>query len=185
MIKKDNIFFGVSIVLLLLLVVLYKNFLNLKTEHNILKSEGLTTYAEPEDDTTNYKKGDVFYSVQGVDLKHQNVTLPILNYKKKVLVFTSSECSFCKEYYPTINTLVKEQPNLVVKVLQTQTSPEDNAAFLKANNYNFEIVTVSDAVFSDLNVFYTPTTFILNADNTVAEVFDYAVPLDKIKAILE
>jgi hypothetical protein len=69
--------------------------------------------------------------------------------------------------------------------LQTQTSPEDNAAFLKANNYNFEIVTVSDAVFSDLNVFYTPTTFILNADNTVAEVFDYAVPLDKIKAILE
>jgi hypothetical protein len=42
------------------------------------------------------------------------------------------------------------------------------------------MLTVEDIIFDKLNIMYTPTTFVLNSDNTVKAIIDTPVYLEEL-----
>ncbi len=184
MLKKDNIFFVISCILLLIVLFIYKKNLNLQLENKLLKLEkksaNTDSYNAELEEKPVYKIGDVFSTIVGLDSEGHLTQQPSLTTENKVLIFSSGNCSFCEDYYPTLDSLARQNPNISLNVVQSDTSPELNLAFLKSNNFAFKMLTVEDIIFDKLNIMYTPTTFVLNSDNTVKAIIDTPVYLEEL-----
>lgn len=178
MFKKENIFFFISCGLLLTLLFVYKNYVHLRTEHNLLKNKisnndiEFTNYSLDKDYRPFYTKGDIFQAISAFTTEDKVTQQPQAIDVKKILIFASGDCVYCKDYYPSIDSLVREVPDLNLYVLQSDTTPSENSEFLKSNKFKFNMLTVEDSIYANLNIAYTPTTFFLNSDNTISTFFD-------------
>ncbi|WP_299437470.1 TlpA disulfide reductase family protein [uncultured Aquimarina sp.] len=101
--------------------------------------------------------------------KDSNVGLDDLTKeKKKLLVFTREDCSYCEDYYPELNKFAKKySTSFDVVVIKLDSNVKDTQKTLDEKKYYFEILKGNEKVFMDYHIQSTPTTYLLNKNNEI------------------
>ncbi len=92
------------------------------------------------------------------------------NEKRKILVFGSKDCNYCKEYYPELHNFSKEYTNLDVIVIEEGSTVEDLKKHSKESQYSFVQLVGTLKVINDYQVESTPTTYLLDEKNNIVRV---------------
>ncbi len=95
------------------------------------------------------------------------VSLASMNTTKKILVFSSPDCHYCTEYYPELDKFTKANSDVAVVVIQAASTPERNKELITDNEYTFKVLAGDETVALSYRIQGTPTTIILDKDNTV------------------
>lgn len=106
------------------------------------------------------------------DTSNNSVTLDRLSrFKQKILAFTNSECDYCKGFFPALNQFNnKYQEQFEVIVLHLGGSIEENKKLLAQNQYSFVLLDADLETFSNYEIDFTPTIFVLDAFNYVEKI---------------
>ncbi|WP_299438852.1 TlpA disulfide reductase family protein [uncultured Aquimarina sp.] len=103
-----------------------------------------------------------------INKENKEVSLATLSKeKKKILVFSSSTCQYCQDYYPELDKYTKENQEIEVIVIQAESTPEENEKLITNNNYSFDILVADQQVWQDYQIQATPTTIILDENNKI------------------
>jgi len=167
-----------SIALLILItVVVFNNFqlFQLQQINNRMQKSTanmaiqLKTFMTPPPAPESIATGTIAPEFTLKDSNNQNISLANLQKeKKKILVFSSSTCPYCEEYYPSLDKYEKEHGDEVeIIVVQAASTPEQNKKFLSDHNYNFKVLVADQKTMADYNVVGTPTTIVLDTSNNV------------------
>jgi len=122
------------------------------------------------------------------DINNQVVSLESLSKeRKKIVVFSSAYCPYCEDYYPELDKFSKSNKDIDVVVIQAESTPESNKKFIEDNKYHFNILSSEHSVVQDYKISSTPTTVILDKNNTVlsASIAASQNDLNNLLGILE
>jgi len=104
--------------------------------------------------------------------------------KKKILVFSSNTCHFCKEFYPKLASFNETNPDISLVLVQSGATQEENKVFLETHKYFDKVLVEESSVAKDYLVSGTPTSVLLSENNTVLKVSSGVSALDKINEVL-
>lgn len=167
--SKDNTFFIISIILLVILTWGYGKYKALENELVLIKFD-----TNPTEKESFYKKGDMFPFIEGISIHNTTKKYPLTSGdRRKLLVFSSETCPYCQEFYPTLDSIDLLQ-NIDVIVLQGNSTPKSIKKLVKEKKYHFDIVSISDSIFNKYKIYSTPTSFLLNKDLTLRKQFNYS-----------
>lgn len=111
------------------------------------------------------------------DLNGNKVTLSELKGKKILLNFWATWCPPCRREMPDMEKVYQENKansDFVILAVNLGEKKETVQAFVKANNYNFLVLSDADkAVAKEYNIMSIPTSIFINSDGSVLEVKDY------------
>lgn len=97
------------------------------------------------------------------DSRNEEVSLADFRGRKVMLVFSSSDCRFCKEMYPELKQLTAETSTTTsVVMLQLRSTPEENQSLSIEQGFNFPVLVASKQVFLDYGVRGTPFSILVN-----------------------
>ncbi len=126
-----------------------------------------TDHVQTEEKSNYLKKGTIApsfsYPDENGDTVHENYS----NKKYTLLVFSSSQCPYCMEFYPVLDAFQKANTNTEVLVLQEFSTPESNKKFLDSTKYNFKMLAAVDEVYDNYKIDATPTCVFLDSEHTV------------------
>jgi peroxiredoxin len=91
-----------------------------------------------------------------------------------LIIFSSHECSACKNMYASLANFLTRNPELYV-VLLTVGTPDANAQFIEdyslSNFANFTVGGITENTWTSLGVIGTPTLVLTKGDNKIAGVW--------------
>ncbi len=106
-----------------------------------------------------------YFSVKmtnGVHFSNENLDLG----KKKLFVFTNSECMACQALYPELDVFQNRYiETFDVYVFQIGTTFHENKAFIDQYKYRFVMLEGDENLFVNFQINLTPTLFVLNENN--------------------
>jgi thiol-disulfide isomerase/thioredoxin len=119
--------------------------------------------------------GDKFGSFRGTDLEGKPVAVNFdENNLKKIVLFSSISCPFCKKQNPKWNQLIEKidrQKYEVVELFRDKESRNQVAAYLKANSFSNEdsvkVFLVGDEFLKEKKLNGTPITLIVGQNGVV------------------
>ncbi|WP_299834710.1 TlpA disulfide reductase family protein [uncultured Tenacibaculum sp.] len=92
----------------------------------------------------------------------------LLQYKKKLLVFTDRTCDHCTAFYPELEKFAQKHKNdFYVVAIQYDTNTEQLQKFTSEKKYHFNMLAANDAVFIDYKIMGTPTIMLLDEKNFI------------------
>jgi len=107
------------------------------------------------------------------DLEGKVWSLKELQGKTVVLNFWFTSCAPCIKEIPELNKLVDEYKNKEVVFLGiTFNTPEHVDAFLKKRAFNYIQLPNSDKIISKYNIFYFPTSFVIDKHGIIKGVLE-------------
>lgn len=117
-----------------------------------------------------------------MDLENQEVSLQkvLEDLGKPVfLVFSSVNCSACKEFWPTLKQFYDQHPDLQF-IMISKGEISESAQMAKEQRFGFPILPWSDEVASSYSVPGTPYFFVISKDQII--VFSgFSVQLDEVE----
>jgi peroxiredoxin len=117
------------------------------------------------------------------DLVNQEVSLNDFVGGKVLLVFSSTTCSSCQQFWPTLTKFKQSHPNLNFLMISKGT-PEESQGMIKAQNFDFPVIPWEESVADSYKVPGVPYFYVL--DETQKIIFaGFGDELDKSDAVLE
>ncbi|WP_159439406.1 thioredoxin domain-containing protein [Tenacibaculum agarivorans] len=81
--------------------------------------------------------------------------------QNKLIVFSSSDCDYCVDYYDTLNKFHISNPEIKIVILEKGYGND------KTINSNFKKYNISEDVLIENNINTTPTTLFLDSNNYI------------------
>ncbi len=81
---------------------------------------------------------------------------------KTLLIFSSSQCSVCSEFYPDIQEFTQNQETIATAVIQLDANKDENLEMLQKNKYDFTLLAGNHDIFNLYKVTSTPTSVLIN-----------------------
>ena len=96
-----------------------------------------------------------------------------------LLVFTWTDCIYCKEMYPELTQFSEKYPNIHT-IMISRGTPEANQELLSQQGFLFPVLQANDDIYEDYNVPGTPFFYYLNEDGNIQTLF-FANSLEDIE----
>ncbi len=108
------------------------------------------------------------------DTSGREISIDEWNGYSVLIIFSSHECSACKNMYASLANFLTRNPELYV-VLLTVGTPDENVQFLKdyslSNFANFTVGAITEETWISLGVIGTPTLVLTKGDNKIGGVW--------------
>lgn len=121
------------------------------------------------------------------DLEGNVWSLNELHGKTVILNFWFTSCAPCIKEIPELNMLVQQYKNKdVVFLALTYNTQQQVESFLKKRAFNYAQLTDSSAVIEKYNVFYFPTSFVIDKNGMVKGVLESSAAIyQDLKTIID
>ena len=106
-------------------------------------------------------------------------TLDDISGQPALLVFTWTDCIYCKEMYPELARFSQKYLDINT-VMISRGTPEANQELFLNQEFSFPILQADDSVYEDYNVPGTPFFYYLNEDGYIQTLF-FANSLEDIE----
>jgi len=159
---------------LILLALIVCNFLLIR-QNLQLKADIKDLIAEQK-----IQVGAKFSEFKGVNLENNQIAFTYNQNKlKKIILYSSANCPFCKQQNPYWTEVIKQIDNQKYEVLELFRDREDKskvASYLNANGYELENSSVkflflADEFLQENKLNSTPTTLLVNENGIVEKVW--------------
>jgi peroxiredoxin len=116
------------------------------------------------------------------DVFNHEVSLNDFIGRKVVLVFSSTTCSVCQQFWPTLNEFKQSHPDLNFLMVSKGT-PEESQEMIRAQNFAFPVVPWEESIVSSYKIPGVPYFYVL--DETQKIIFaGFGDELDKSVATI-
>ena len=90
--------------------------------------------------------------------------------RKKIVVFASDDCDYCKEFYPELNKFAETYSTYEVAVILPDAKQERLEELQKEHNYTFKLLSGTAETFAEYQIDFTPTTVLIDENNFIEQM---------------
>ena len=108
--------------------------------------------------------------IKALTVDGENFNLESLKNTKKIVVFASDDCIYCKEYYPKLNEFSKIYTAYDIIVVLPEVKQERIKELSQQHDYNFTWLSGDSETYVEYQIDHTPTTILINEDNYITKM---------------
>lgn len=116
------------------------------------------------------------------NLKNETTTLSDYRGKKVFIVFSSTDCLYCKEFWPQIEEFQKKFPEVKI-VMVSKGTDEENLVMIEENDFSFDVLRWDEEMIQSYQVPGTPFLYLID-ENGMVQFSGFSEELREIEQLI-